>query len=220
MPAGSLALAKGSVQVISISSLSRYLARVMSGDNSPGDPKTAELRLKIDQSLLEIEDSGDFFLGLNFDTGPFAGTSGRPAQSDHMHPPSSSPVAVLRHHITLAASDLGTLVDIPRIAGISRIYQTQAFWVPPGITSPPYPMVDCSWFRDDGTEVGIKANIVAGDEVKLEVATHGFCFLSTAMYQYVINLPALGGSPNWTYGGGGVQYPTQGEIYIKVVGLR
>jgi hypothetical protein len=218
MPAGSLALAKGSIQVISISDLSKFLTRVMSGNNSPGDPKTAELRLRIGESLKQFESSGNFLLGLNFDTGPYAGDSGRPAMSNHTHPPSESPVAVLRHRIPLDSSNLGTLVDVPTIAGISRIYQTQVFWVPPGLTSPPYPMVECSWFKDGTTVVGIKANIISGNEVKLEVAGQALCYLSHAMYQYV--LTKTGGSPNWTYGSYGVLYPTQGEIYVKVVGLR
>jgi hypothetical protein len=218
MPAGSLALAKGSIQVISISALSRFLRRVMSGNNDPGDPKTAELRVAINESLKQFDVSGEFFLGLNYLSGPYTGDSPQPARANHGHPASQSPVAVLQTHIALAATDLGSLKAVAKIAGISRIYQTQVFWVPPGVTSPPYPQVECSWFKEGSNETGIKANIIAADEVVLEVASQSFCYLSTPMYQSV--LASVGGSPNWTYGSLGVQYPTQGEIFIKVIGLR
>lgn len=218
MPAGSLALTKGSVQIISISDLSKFLRRVMSGDNSPTDPKTAELRLAIDQSLKQFDIGGEFFLGLDYPQGAYTGDSPQPARANHFHPASESPVAVLRTRLSLTSADLGSLVDVSKIAGISRIYQTQVFWIPPGLTSPPYPQIECSWFMNGNAEIGIKVNILAGDEVVLEVAGQSFCYLSAPMYQKVLTY--VGGSPNWTYGSLGVQYPTQGEIFIKVVGLR
>lgn len=218
MPAGALALSKGSVQVISIDALSKFLRRVMSGDNSPGSPKTAEMRVAINQSLKQFDISGEFFLGLNYPQGAYSGTSPQPARSNHLHPVSESPVAVLQMNLSLSSTDLGSLFAVARIAGISRIYQTQVFWAPPGLTSPPYPQIECAWFKDGNNEMGIRANIIAADEVVLEVAGQSFCYLSSPMYQDVITY--TGGSPNWTYGSLGVQYPTQGEIFVKVIGLR
>lgn len=216
MPAGSYAVLSSAIQDLVISPSSPFLTRVISGDNTPSDPKTVELRLRYDGSLRSLESGGVDYLGLNYTTGPRAGTSQRPARSDHTHSPQESPIAIEIYQISVDSSDLGTLIDVPVFRNIARIYETQVFWAPPGATSPPYPQIDCSW-KGGSESVGARAHLVSGNEVKIEVGAYALVELVDPLYTFVVN--EAGGSPTWTHVTS-PSFPTDGELYLKVVGLR
>jgi hypothetical protein len=214
MPAGSFAVLKAALQSLTVSPSSPFLVKVITGDNTLGSPKEVELRLKFDQSLRIVDIGGDDFLGLSLGTGPFSGTSPRGARFDHRHPASDSPIALGLYHLTVDASDLGSLIDIPKFQNFSRIYNAQVFWAPPGVTSPPFPQTLCEWtfFQDLNKTIGARAMLVGEDEVKVETGSRAFIHLQGPALDY-------SGSPSWTHVGS-VNFPTQGELFVRVMGLR
>jgi hypothetical protein len=216
MPEGSYAVLSSAIQDLYISPSSPFLTRTISGDNSPGDPKRVELRVRYDGSLKSAESGGVDYLGLNYPTGPRSGISERPARSDHWHSPSESPVAIEIYRVSVSASDLGTLVDVPEFRNIARIYQTQVFWAPPGYTSPPYPQVECGW-KHGSDGIGVRAHLVTGNTVKLEIGSFALTEILDPLYSFI--LTEVGGSPIWTHVTS-PSYPTDGELYLKVIGLR
>jgi len=221
VPSGAFAVLMAALQTLEISPQAKFLTKIISGTNSSIDPKKVELALKINQSLAGFFDSqtGQTLLGVNFAKGPYAGDSPLVASGNHRHPPSQSPVAVLIEHATVQASDLGTLISIPRFVGVSRIYTTQVFWAPPGKVSPPYPQIECGWDeRTAGNFTGAKVHIISQDEVKLELGFKAITRMGQAALDYVLStLPAP--TPNWTYADA-ISEPTEGEMYVKVIGLR
>jgi len=221
VPSGAFAILMAALQTLEISPQAKFLTKIISGTNAYNDPKKVELALKINQSLAALLDTqtGQTLLGVNFTTGPYAGDSPLVARGNHRHPPSQSPVAVLIEHVSVEASDLGTLISIPRFVGVSRIYTTQVFWAPPGRTSPPYPQIECGWDeRTPGNFTGAKVHIISPDEVKLELGFKALTRMAQPALTYVLTTMP-GSLSNWTYADA-VSEPTEGEMYVKVIGLR
>lgn len=213
MPLGSFPILKGSVQDVSVSPSSPYLTAVTSGNNDPGNLKRVVLRVR-HSGAFTIEDiSGDKYLALDFPTGPYKGDSGKPAHSNHTHPPSESPIAVLSTKITVGVANLDSLLAEIEFAGIARIYQTQVFWAKPGTVSPEHPLAPCGWFEDSGGTVGATAIVTGNKKIRVQTGSYGFVHLNNAA------LSGIFAPVTWTYATD-PNYPTSGELFVRVTGIR
>ena len=112
-----------------------------------------------------------------------------------------------------------SVFTIPRFQSVSRLYTVQVFWAPPGAVSTPYPQVDCGWYeKNPGNFVGVRGHLISPNEIRLEVGTLALTRMTTALFNLVVSgLP--GSTPNWTTAQA-QEEPTEGEIYVKVIGLR
>jgi hypothetical protein len=213
MPAGSFAVLKNCVQNIIVSAFSPYIVRVVTGDNTPGNPKRVELRLRTTSSFTTESISGDDYLGLNFKSGPYAGSSPQPARSDHGHSVSESPVALVSHPMAVDETDLDILLMVPDFSAISTIYQTQVFWRP---TTFDYPMIACGWIeRADGT-IGARAHILGSGEVRIETGSLGFVHFNDAVKAYVISIT---GGVVWS-GSDNAKLVRSGDLLVRLIGEK
>lgn len=218
MPEGSFQVLKESIRDVLVNPACPYFTATIVGDNTFGAPtlaKKIDFRVRHDSSFLVKDVSGVKFLGLNFQTGPYAGDSGRPSQSNHRHSPSETPIALEQAHVTATSGMLGTVVSVPNFPGITRIFSVQVFWAPPGIVSPNYPLFECGWFQSPYGRIGVKGIIVADDEVKIEIGGYAFIEL-TADALAMAKVACPGGWEN----AGSEAYPAAGELYVKIVGSR
>jgi len=215
MPTSSLAVLLQAIQNITVNAACPYLTATVTGDNTFGNPKEVELRIRHNSSLVVKDVSGVKFLGLNFQTGPYAGDSGRPSQSNHRHSPSETPIALEQAHVTATSGMMGTVVSVPNFPGITRIFSVQVFWAPPGIVTPNYPLFECGWFQSPYGRIGVKGIIVADDEVKIDIGGYSIIEL-TAGALAMAKVVCPGGWEN----AGSEAYPTAGELYVKIVGSR
>lgn len=216
MPIGSFAVLMQTLQSLGIDPASPYLTRVISGDNV-SSPKVVALRFRHHPSLQVYEVSGVYYLGVKFASGPFDGTSQIAARRDHRHSPSEFPIVVDSSRVTVGSTDRGKLLSVSAFSTLVSLHGAQAFWAPPGVVSPAYPLVDCGWYPGASGMLGCRVHIVGTNEVKLETGGQAFVELKGDLYTYI--LAAVGGSPTWTYAGS-AQFPTSGEIYVRVSGTR
>lgn len=225
MPPEAFVSSMDAIQDVFGSPASPHLTTVTTGDNSPGNPKQTEVRLRSTVSFVDVLDSGEHYLGLNFlaPATPYGGTSVKPARSDHKHPPEDNPIAVLSYHYTLntgggAGSDLGKLLPEIEFTGVSRIYQVQVFWNRPGLTSPEWPGVPCDWMQvGPGQFVGINGVIIGSRKVRLQTGNVAFLFMNQETLDYVKTIPP--GGVTWNYFGD-PRYPIEGEVFIRILGIR
>ncbi len=213
MPAGSFAVLKNAVQSVSIDAASPFLTRVTTGDNTPTNPKNVELNLRLMPALIGVEDSGDWYLGLSYGSGPYAGDSPNPARFNHRHPISEIPLAIVPYDVDVDSSDLGTLLDVAEFPSIGVISHTQVYWVPPGKT---YPMVDCDWAEMTAGSVGVKAHVVGNNEIKLEIGELGMVRLTDALKTYVTGIT---GGITWESQDNG-RIVQSGKLMVRLFGER
>jgi hypothetical protein len=219
MPLNSYPVLLQALQQFEVDGAMPWLVRVITGDNTPGNPRTATLSVRVSSSFRTVDVSGNPGLGLDFSTDPYAGDSNRPARWNHRHRPEESPIAVLTQRVTAGSADLGTLMAELTFTGIARIYQTQVFWAKPGTTSPEHPAVPCCWafFPPSGSvvngTVGAKAIITGNNKVQVEVGDVAFTHMNAATV-------AMLGVVNWQYAGGDPSFPRNGELFVRVTGIR
>lgn len=214
MPAGAFAVLRNTLQAVDISVLSPYLVRVTTGDNlSPATPKQTELRLRTTDAFIAEDISGDMYLSLNYQTGPYAGTGVQPARATHTHSPSQSPVSMVSYTKDVVAADLASFITVPVFTSISRIYQTQVFWAPPGVD---LPLIECSWSKESSLTTGARAHIIAGDKIRIETGTHGFVTMSEEVKNYVVSVV---GSVTWASTDAS-RTAKSGRLVVRLIGER
>ena len=216
MPIGSFATLMQTLTSLGVDPASPYLTKVISGDNVSA-PKVVALRFRHHSSLKVYEVSGVYYLGIKFGNGPFDGTEDLGARRDHHHSPSEFPLSMESERVTVGAVNLGKLLSVPTFGTISSLHSTKAFWAPPGTVSPAFPLVECGWFPGSSGMIGCRVHIVGANEAKLETGGQAFLKMESDLYAYILS--AVGGTPTWTYAGS-AQYPTSGEIYVRVSGTR
>jgi hypothetical protein len=222
MPPDAFIASMGALQDVFGSPASPHLTSVTSGDNSPGNPKQAEVRLRSTGSFVDVLESGDHYLGLNFPPAgsAYGGASVRPARSDHRHSPEDSPVAIMSHNVHFDGTFpvLGKLLPEIEFTGVSRILQAQVFWSRPGHTAPEWPSILCEWMKiAEGQFIGVNAVITDSRKVRLQVGNVALLYMNDETLAYIKTIPPLGvtwpffGTPN---------YPTEGEIFVRILGIR
>jgi hypothetical protein len=212
MPVGSYPVLMGSLQLMEISPSMPYLVRVLSGDNTPGNPRKATLTLRTSPSF-KVDMSGpDPLLALDLATGPYAGDSNRPARWNHRHSPEESPIAVMTYAVTVGPGNLNTLMPEIEFTGMARIYEVQVFWAKPGTVSPQHPAVACGLMETAQGVVGVSGVITGNNKVRLQVGNRAFAWLNGAAVAYM-------GAVTWTYSVD-PSFPTSGEIFVRVTGVR
>lgn len=215
MPLDSYPVLMSALQLFEVDPTLPWLVRVITGDNTPGNPRTATLSVRVSSSFRTVDVSGNPGLGLDFSTDPYAGDSNRPARWNHRHRPEESPIAVLTQHVTVGSGDLGVLMAELTFTGIARIYHTQVFWAKPGITAPEHPAVPCCWTYTPGGVVGAKAVITGNNKVQVETGALAF----THMSNDTVALIAAGGGVTWKYATD-PSFPREGELFVRVTGIR
>jgi hypothetical protein len=220
MPEGKLAVLEEAIQNVIASALSPYLVPIVSGDNSLTNPKKVTLQLRHHQSL-EVKDvSGQKQLGVRFGTGPYDGDGELAARRTHTHPIDESPITVSRAKISIDdLNQLGSLIEMSPFEGISEIVSVEVYWAPPGFLSPK-PGVSCNWIQVASNQyVGVRAHLVTGNEIRLEIGNVGVTKLQDALRVYILDR-FTSGAVTWDSATGDGNTPRNGELFIKVVGVR
>ncbi len=220
LPEGKLAIIEEAIQNVIASALSPYIVPVVSGNNTLLSPKKVTLQLRHHQSL-EVKDvSGQEQLGVKFATGPYDGDGEIAARRTHTHPIDESPITVGRASITInSLNQLGTLIAVAPFEGISEIVSVEVFWAPPGFTVAK-PGVSCGWMEIGINQyVGVRANLITSNEIHIEIGNVGLTKLQDALRNY-ITARFTAGSVTWDSASGDGNTPRNGELFIKVVGVR
>lgn len=230
MPADALLVLVEAVQHVQPSVYSPYIEAVMSGDNSPADPKTATLRLRHHTSL-EVKDvGGEDQLGVKFGSGPFAGGADVAARFDHTHEYQLATFRV-RQEISLP-TQLGTLIPLAPFSDLTDIVSIEVLWTPPGMTRP-IPGIVCGWVVVShqattglsgpsgvgGGAIGVRPVLVAANEVHLEIGDLGLTRFQNAVRQMIMSR-FTGGGITWNSSTGDGNTPTSGELFVRVVGTK
>lgn len=219
LPEGRLAVIEEAIQDVVISALSPYLTSVLSGNNTLSDPKKATIGLRHHQSLEVRDVSGEKQLGVRFGTGPYDGEGEIAARRTHTHPISESPITVARTTVTIDdLAQLGSLISVSPFINISEIVSVEIFWAPPGFVSPK-PGVTCGWVEESGGQfVGVRAHLVTGNEIRLEVGNVGIAKFQDSLRNFVTTY--TGGAVTWDSATGDGNTPRTGNLFVKVVGVR
>jgi hypothetical protein len=220
LPETRLAVIEEAIQNVIASALSPYLVPVVSGDNTLTDPKKVTLQLRHHQSL-EVKDvSGQLQLGVRFGTGPYDGDGELAARRTHVHPIDESPITVSRTTVKIDdLNQLGSLIEVAPFAGMSEIVSVEIYWAPPGFLTPK-PGVQCDWVQIGANQyAGVRAHLVTGNEIRLEIGNVGLTKLQDALRVYIIDR-FTSGSVTWDSATGDGNTPRNGELFIKVVGVR
>ena len=205
------------IQNLKVDVASPFLVRVITGTNAPGDPKTVELLLRVTPDAFANKSMGGLdYLDLNYmPAGAYAGSSARPARSNHRHPPEESPVAMGEIHIAGIMVTLGSLLAEIEFTGIARIYHTEVFWTKPGVISPTYPAVPCGWMLTAAGTIGASAVITANNKIQVQTGSLGLAYLNAP----TITLVRAGGAINWGYDSD-PGLPKTGELFVRITGQR
>lgn len=220
MPEGKLAVIEEAIQNVVASALSPYLVPIVSGDNSLADPKKVTLQLRQHQSL-EVKDvSGQKQLGVRFGTGPYDGSGELAARRTHTHPIDESPITVARAKVTIDnLNQLGSLIEIATFEGISEIVSIEVMWAPPGFLKP-QPGIACNWVETGINQyAGVRGHLVTGNEIRLEIGNVGLTRLQDSLRVFILDR-YTGGAITWDSATGNGNTPRNGELFIKVVGVR
>jgi len=220
MPEGKLAVVQEAIQNVIASALSPYLVPVVSGDNSLTDPKKVTLQLRHHQSLEVREVAGQQQLGVRFGTGPYDGDGEIAARRTHTHPIDESPITVSRTKISIDdLNQLGSLIELAPFESMSEIVSVEIFWAPPGFLQAK-PGISCSWVRTGSNQyVGVRAHLVTGNEIRLEIGNVGLTNLQDALRVFITDR-FTSGAVTWDSATGDGNTPRNGELFIKVVGVR
>lgn len=209
MPPNAYSVLVEAIQDLIGSPSSPFLTRVVTGDNTPGSPKRAEIILRFTDSFESVDDLGVDRLALSFMTGGYFGTSARPARADHRHSPEQSPVDVLTSKISGAAPN--TLSGEIEFTSLARVLQTQVFWGPePDVGI----LIPCDSYIENAAlgMVGANAIIIGTRKVRVQTLPRALCRISQSM------MPLLG-PVTWT-SSVAAEFPTSGNLYVRVVGIR
>jgi hypothetical protein len=220
LPESKLVVIEEAIQNVIASALSPYLVPVVSGDNSLTDPKKVTLQLRHHQSL-EVKDvSGQQQLGVKFGSGPYDGDGEIAARRTHTHPIDESPITVSRTKITIDDLDqLGSLIQVSPFADMSEIVSVEIYWAPPGFLAPK-PGICCGWmWVGSGQYVGVRAHLVTGNEIRVEIGNVGLTKLQDTLRVFILDR-FTAGSVTWDSATGDGNTPRNGELFLKVVGVR
>jgi len=220
MPEGKLAVVQESIQDVISSALSPYLVPIVSGDNSVSDPKKVTLQLRHHQSL-EVKDvGGQKQLGVRFGTGPYDGLGDVAARRTHTHPIDQSPITVGRAKVTIDdLNQLGALIEVAPFDSISEIVSVEIYWAPPDFLTP-RPGVECSWVQLGTNQyAGVRAHLVTSNEIRLEIGNVGLTKMQDALRVLILDR-YTSGTVTWDSATGDGNTPRNGELFVKVVGVR
>lgn len=213
MPAGSYAVLRNALQWVEIDGASPYLVRVNSGDNSPTNPKKVTIGLNVTASFVSRDESGTWYLALNFPNGPYAGTSVSPARSDHRHLPSEMPLTIVPYSMTVDVSHLGQIITVPDFTTIGNISHIAVYWVPLGRD---FPMIECGWTETSAGVVGTRVHLHGSKAIRIETGSLGFTKMTEALKNYVVGIT---GGITWDSQDNG-KITRSGKLYVRLFGER
>jgi len=220
LPEGKLAVLEEAIQNIVASALSPYIVPVVSGDNSLADPKTVTLQIRHHQSLDVRDVSGQKQLAVRFGTGPYDGSGEIAARRTHKHPIDESPITVSHARVTIDnLNQLGSLIEISPFGNLSEIVSIEVMWAPPGFLQAK-PGVSCNWVQVGINQyAGVRGHLVTSNEMRLEIGNVGLTTLQDALRTFITGR-FTGGAVTWDSATGNGNTPRNGELFIKVVGVR
>lgn len=212
-----MAVVRAALTNLTIDAGSPFLVRTISGTN-PADPKTVALTIRLyADSLVSVNDSGTYKLGLNFPVGGLAGSSDRPARSDHKHNLSDSPIQVAVRTVTIddPSNQLGSVIQVQAPENFGLITNVVIHWLAPTITSPYYPLVQVAGIMD---LVGVRYTLAGTRDIRLRIGDNGLCNLTAEERALVL---AVTGSQTWDSAGSSAGLiPTTGKLVIYITGVR
>lgn len=196
------------------------LSVTVNGDNNP-TAKAATIGLAVNADTFVKSDSG---LNLNFPSGPFAGSSTKPARSDHIHTLSASPIGVYEKVLTVTS----TTATIPQVIQlppeVTAVVSVSVYWRPKLIVgSLNFPLISAqpwvSAFGNGATYTGAYGSVMTGNQVRINLARDGLCQLSQDDYDAAV--AAAGGTAVWTsLPDSSGRVPQTGELVVRVVALK
>jgi hypothetical protein len=217
---GKLVIIEEAIQNVIASALSPYLVPVVSGDNTLTDPKKVSIQLRHHQSM-EVKDvGGQAQLGVRFGSGPYDGSGEVAARRTHVHPIDESPITVGRLRVSIDdLNQLGSLIEVAPFEGISEIVSFEVYWAPPSFLLPK-PGVQCGWVEIGTNQyVGVRGHLVTGNEIRLEIGNVGLTQMQDSLRDFITSR-YTGDAITWDSATGNGSTPRNGELFIKVVGVR
>lgn len=205
---------------------SPYLIISTSGDNaSAGTRKITTIQARVNSTSFVIEDPNTTpTLGLNFPGGANAGTSDRPARSDHKHGVAENPFQMTSRLLVVDTPNdqLNSVVSFQMPESFGRITSVEVYWLAPGITSPQYPLVHCGWtnvvVNGANRKIGCRPLITGPRTLKLRLGDYALVQLNSAEQAEVLSVT---GTNTWlSAAASNGLAPTTGTLVVYVTGLR
>lgn len=217
----SLVAAQAAVTDVAVAGGSPFLLASTEGAyDDDGNPKVVTLSISLNEDTFDVDDE----LGLNFPSGPLAGSSLQPARSDHKHTLASSPIVAYETSLTIApgtALDESQVITLPTTAG--TVLSVSIYWKPasaPDVTN--YPLVaalpQAVQYGLSLYNVGSYGTLLTGRQVQVSFGAQGLCLLSPDDYASAV---AAFGSVTWESASASQgRVPTSGILVVRVLALR